>query len=333
MTIAWDAVNARSRGLMTRLLDRSQLESLTRSADPDALSAQLLRMTGGSARQPTSVDSLVHRMNGDLLLALSRWATYHDQLSLLFEDEDRRNLRILLRGAAQGISPSARLTGLLATPSLRADVLRDLATAGSVAEVVRRLSARSHPSSNFLREAIEREPSSLLAVEHALARCFAQRALALTRHRARPLRAYVRGTIDLENVWSLLMAGEAPSEEWAEPAFLSGGAALSRSHFIEVARAPSSTERRRAIATLFLGRPLAQAFADESAPVSTLEARVLAARIDEQRRRSRIAPNSAAPCLLYVLRLRAQAWNLRRIAWGKSMALPPAAIEAELVAS
>lgn len=330
--IEWGDLDARARGLATRLPAADDLERLARAPDLDALEealATLLEAKDATPRPPperTILDALAARV-----ALLRRWAGPDREIALrgVFDDEDRRSVRILLRGAAQGAPPEARLAGLVPTPALPVERLEGLARERSVERVAGRLAALDHPWGGPLVERIEAGPFDLLTLEVEATRVYARRALERPRDRA--IEAHARETIDLDNAWSALLSGSFTAEVDADSVFVEGGLAIDRARFLGAARIDGVEASRETIAAAFraVGSPLAGPFADLAIDASRLEGEVLAARIEARRAEALRDPLSAAPLLRYLLRLRALATDLRRVVWGRALGAPPSIVTAE----
>ncbi len=74
-------------------------------------------------------------------------------------------------------------------------------------------------------------------------------------------------------------------------------------------------------------------FDDPDVPLALLEARALRARIAAERRAARLDPIGPAPILEFLMRLRAERGDLRRINWGIAEGLPTMSIVGQLVAA
>lgn len=327
----WGDLDARARGLATRLLTRETLERLTasphRAALRSSLAAALELREGVPERSPERLilDDLARR-----IALLRHWAGADraGTLRVIFEDEDRRSVRALLRGADQGAPPDARITGLIPTPSLPGTALEALARERSVERVAGRLAETGCPYGPPLVERIATGPFDLFALEVETLRTFSSRALEDARDGV--VEAHVRETIDVFNAWSALLSGSFTAEIDADAVFVDGGRGIDREAFAGAARIDDVDRSREAVARAFrtIGSPLWRPFADLALDPTRLEAAVLAARIEALREARLRDPLSAAPLLEYVLRLRAQAADLRRIVWGVALGAPASVVAA-----
>jgi len=329
MTV-WDDLNARARGLATHLLGRAALDRMARAADLPAVATELAHrgypVPAGAGAAP-ALDLGARRAAGTRLALLARRAGHRaEPLRILFEDEDRRSIVALLRGAAAGAPEDQRLAGLVPTPALPERALRALARQSSLSSVAALLGAWRHPLADDLpREATAAEPD-LLRLETAVTRVFARRALAGARRTGRHglLSRYVRDLIDQENAWAALSLS---SEREARPAdyWLEGGERLTREVFERAFGAGGPAAAAPLLATALAGTPIAAALADAAdRGAADLERRALAGRIRDLQSEARHAPLSPAPLLWYALRLRAEVLDLRWLAWGLTLGAPPA---------
>jgi hypothetical protein len=176
----WGDLDARARGLSSRLLDREALLALARSAGLPALRAALpagLRPPG-RATDPTPIDlERTARAHAARQLAiLSRWADRRrDALAVIFEEEDLRSARALVRGAAGSLPPARRLAGLLPTPTTPEPALIDAAEAPSPQAALERLAAWGRPDAEAAARTAGGIAHDLFHIESLLARGFAGR--------------------------------------------------------------------------------------------------------------------------------------------------------------
>lgn len=333
----WGDLDARARGLSTRLLDRAGLLALARAPGLPALG----RALPADRRPSTEVGDLTaHEIEravrghaARLLVLLARWADRRrPALSVVFEEEDLRSVRALLRGAAGFVPPERRLAGLIPTPTLPEPVLVDAARAESPQAVLERLASWGQRNAGLAAGAGGGIAPDLFRIEVQLARMFARRGTDAARKGGKGLRAYAAEVVDLENAWSALLAGGYGTQVPAADLFIEGGRALDRDRFLEAAGAGDPIGRRRLVARAFAGTALEPPFSDPATPSTKLEAAVLRARIEEQRIAGRVDPLGPAPLLEFALRLRAQVRDLQVVAWGVALAAPPDVMTAELVA-
>ncbi len=331
----WDDLNARSRGLATHLVTGSQLEALSRAPDLPALAQDLRRLgftieEGGEPNRPAVLELAVRRWAAAYTNVLTRWAGPRaEPLAVLFEEEDRRSLRAILRGAAQGVAADQRLAGLIPTPVLPERALAELAIQPTPATVATLLVAWRNPYGSPLLAAAGAAHPDLAQIELVLARTFGARILRTTRRAGGVLRAYAAETIDLENVAAALVLSTETKDIVPKKVFLPGGARVTIQDFEEAVASGAATLAAERLARAF-GRT---AYADvlrrhEREP---LEEALLAARIARLRRLQRLSPLGVVPVLLSFLRLRAQVFDLQRIIWGVALGTPQPEMAAGLV--
>lgn len=331
----WADLNARARGLSTHLLGRAALERLAGSPDPVALARALDSIWSGEEPTPRHIggpERVVRRTTADRMSLLARWAGPRvEPLEVVFADEERRSVRSLVRGALQGAPPRERLRGLVPTPGLGVTALEAAAGRRSIEGVIETLEERGHPWGPGLLARIDSGPFDLFQLELEIDRIHARRIRAAARGGDDRLRHHVGRTIDLQNAWTLLLAGSFLAETDADDTWIEGGEALGQARFEAILAEPDGEARRERLADVFSGAPLGRLFGDPSIPGSKLEPAALGARIAEARRAALHAPLSTAPILLYALRLRAQAVDLGRVAWGVALGAPRPAVSNELV--
>ncbi|TFG52018.1 MAG: hypothetical protein E4H38_00115, partial [Gemmatimonadales bacterium] len=231
MTI-WDDLNARARGLGTHLLGRAALEHLAHARDlptiATALASRGYAINESDRGSGASLELAVRRAIALRMRILARWAGARTGiLAVLFEDEDRRSITALLRGAAQRAPAELRVSGLIPTPELPERALEELARQPTPRAVTSLLAAWRHPlAPALLRPATSPEPD-LLEIETALSRAFAKRALSASRRAGRHglLFHYVQQVIDLENAFTALILSEDKKPSVANY-WLPGGRAI-----------------------------------------------------------------------------------------------------------
>lgn len=336
--MSWGPVNARSRGLATHLMPRRQLDALARVADLDALAAELQQvgfLVPEADAGPAALELAVRRRAATELRRLDRWCEDEPALrTIIYEDEERRSLRALVRGALASAPAESRMVGLIPTPALPERALSELARQPTPATVAALLVAWRHPCGAALRrEAAGAEPDAL-RLEVQLNRVFAQRiTLAASRAGGGRLRAYVRELIDIENVLAAIVLAEQAGDVTPKDMFLAGGERVSIGVFeqaIATERAPLAGAR---LALAFGTGAIATTLRRHEGLGSGLERAVLQARIAALRDEARRDPLGPAPVLGFALRLRAQSLDLRRLIWGTALAAPAAVLSSGLVTS
>lgn len=336
MRARWEDLATRARGLATHLLGRAELDALARVPGLDALSDALRArgfLPGEGPATPEALELAVRRMAGTRLGVLAAWGRARNALlAVVFEDEDRRSLRALLRGAVRGAPPDERLAGLIPTPGLPELALAELAgqpTPGGIAVLLTAWGSPYGPA--LLPDAAGARPD-LLTLEYRLNALFASRALRGARAaRSRGLIEFVRETIDLENACTALVLAGAELDAPPQTAFVSGGRRLPVAAFSEAVAAPDAGEAARRLAAAFGSEPVAGAFTQAASDPAGIEEALLRHRIAAQGAAARRNPAGPPSVLYYVLRLRAEVLDLQHVIWGVMLRAPRAAIAAALV--
>ncbi len=328
MRPVWDDVIARVRGLRTHLLTRETLRDLARESRPAGVAHRLAQagyQLDPGAASAGSLELAIRRTAAGRMGTLARWCRARTAvLRVVFEDEDRRSLRQILRGMVDGSAPDLRLAGLIPTPALPERALEELARCDTVASAAALLTAWGHPAAPVLLAAGAARRPALLPLEVALTRRFAGRALAAARKDG-TLRGFVREGIDLENVWTAaVLAGNAPDLDPAS-CFVPGGARITPQLVCEAAALPDAGSALRRLAAELGRTRLAQALLQAADRPWDIEQLVLAAREQDQIDRMRLMPLSLAPVLSYVLGVRLEVMALQRIIWGAELGAPGAA--------
>jgi vacuolar-type H+-ATPase subunit C/Vma6 len=322
MSVDWVAAVTRARGLWGRLLSAEQLERLTRAPSLDALRPLLADALRDAAPpldpSARALDACVRAMVVARMATLRRWCeSVLGPLAVVFEDDERRAVRALLRGAAARVSAAERLACALPSHRLPAATIAELTRAATLREVVAGLAARGDPYGRALVGLAAMPEPSLWTAELLLSRTYANLARSSARGAGEHLMAYVREQIDLENTWSALLLASHRDGEAAEACFLEGGARVDRGTFLEAAAAPLADAVDRLAARHASG--LAAALRAGSGDLPAMERRALEARADAQRQAARIAPLGPATILSFVLQLQLQALRLRQLVWSRAL--------------
>jgi hypothetical protein len=319
-----DAI-ARARGLARHLLSEPTLERLAGSGGSAALAAELARLghpvPDDAAATLTGAEALraaIEAESARRLGVVARWLGRRRALfACIFEDEERRVLRALLRRALAGSadrSPPPRTEALLSLP---APVRADLARAGDASRVIRILRRARSPWAPPLAATLRKREADPLALEGALDATWAARARRGARRGGSALVAWVAEEIDLENAWSLLLGvgGE-----------LEGGRRLPRELRDLILREPEPSARREQLARAFAGSAPGDVLADPEVALHALERRVRHARERACTRAARLDPLGPLALLEILLRLREETARLRRIGLAVAQGVPePAA--------
>lgn len=329
-------INTRARGLRTHLLHAQDFERLARTGTLAALHRDLSARgftRSDAPATPASLERQVRQRAAEQMAVLARWATdgRDEVLAVLLEDEDRRSIGAIVRGAAQGAASEDRMSGLVPTTHLSERALRILASQPTPADVVRMLVVWNHPFGPPLVSAVAEPHPSLLHVEVALQRAFAERARQRASRGGSQLVDYVQQVVDVMNAWSALMHFPERDPALADVVFIEGGRWLDRDAFGALWKLESRAGVRRRLAWELRASPLSDVFASEQESIAELDATVLRAQIAWQHRCMRLDPSGAAPIIAFALELRAEVLNLRRILWGIALQAPAALIQSELV--
>ncbi len=328
----WGDVNARARGLATHLLDRDTLAGLAAAPDWSVFVSRVASLgypLGGAAMADLAAfDRAVGLVASRRLSLLGRWlATRQAVLAVVLEDEECRTVRALLRGAAQGASPGARLRAIMPTPQLPVNRLERLAHASSVPEFVGDLVRAGHPAGRALQDVLRHTKiPNLQALDWALARLFSERATRAARPGGPVVRSFVAELVDQENVWTLLLATPPEAAGPVDRDFLPGGCRLTREEYARLRTGRDSQRLVQELSVLFKGTALGAALAVEPLDMPSLPLRAAAARIAWLRSLSRRDPLGPAVVLGVMERIRAEARALRGIAWGVSLGAPASTV-------
>jgi vacuolar-type H+-ATPase subunit C/Vma6 len=318
----WVDVIARARGLRTHRLSSATLAAVRAAPDLPTL-GRVLTEAGfplpAGARRPTELDLAVRRRAAAELRTLARWCgSRAAELPVILEDEDRRSLRALFRGVLQHQPAELRLHGLVPTPTLPERALAELSLAQTTGEVVSLLTLWNHPFAAALSGPASASLPDSLALDIALDRVWAGRAITGARHGGRELMRFAGDAIDLSNAATLLALGGAPGRSGPD-LFLEGGPRLTQTTFAALLPRDRALAAQ-ALADLFRGTPYAAALRLGWHP--GLEDALLAARLDVQRRAARRLPLGVAVILWFALELRAESLMLSRLIWGLTLGAP-----------
>ncbi|HET9386761.1 MAG TPA: V-type ATPase subunit [Gemmatimonadales bacterium] len=336
MNAGWEDLATRAHGLATHLLGRRDFDVLAAASSLDELSEALRKRGFVVPEGAISADVLeltVRRTAAARLRILSRWAGSRNAvLAVIFEDEDRRSLRAILRGAVQGAPADLRLAGIIPTPALPERALRELAAQATPRAVATLLTTWGNPYGSALLRHTESTQPDLLAIDDCLNRTFAARALRGARiAHNRTLVEYVRLVIDLENACAALVLAAGPrTDASAKQAFVEGGRHLSLAAFLQTVSAGEAGAGQR-LAVAFRPAGLATAFERWAGDPAAIEHRVLRYRIAALKGAERRDPAGPAAVLGFALRVRAEVLDLRRLIWGIVLRAPRSELGAGLV--
>lgn len=304
------ALATRARGLATGLLDGAAIAAIESAASPGELAAALARAGYGPADRLDSADAIdracAERASLDFEV-LVRWAGDSAALAVAVGEQDRRNLRALVRGLVARATAERRRAAVVATPSMPAALVDELVAAMSAREIGRRLARAGHPLAAAIAGAAA-EPVDLLELEIALAQAHAARLRAARASRA--VAVEVAQIIDADNLGAAVALGAAPPGVDLDGGrcYIDGGARLDRGRYLAAIGGD-----RQGLARAFAGTPLAAAV-DAAAP-GALEDAALAWQLATQGALRRRRPLGAAPVLWLFARRRADHRLINRAAW------------------
>lgn len=303
------AIAARARGLATTIASPDALAAIDRARDAGELAAALARAELHIAG-PVSADAIDRMASGRIARDLAVLARWSDAIAPLELDEDRRSLRVLVRGLASGAPTTARLLAAIPTIRLPAHALAALAALPTIEQLAPALARLHHPLASALAGA--RSPVDPLELELRLMRRFAE----LAQSRDPALRVYLAQLIDAENAGAALLLAARGAGIDRDRAFVPGGSRIDRDRFV-AASSDSIDVARTRLAVVLAGTPLAAALF-QPAPAA-LDDAALAWQLQTQARLRRTDPLGLAPAIHAVLLRRAEARHLRRAAWRVAM--------------
>ena len=329
-------INTRARGLRTHLLPASDLERLARTTNLLALQRELSGLGYVPSDTPATAMSLekaIRRHAASQMAILDRWCTDDRRaaLAVIFEDEDRRSIQAILRGAQQGTATEARMAGLIPTTSLPERALLTLAGQPTPTDVIRMLALWGHSLGAPLVAAASGPHPSLFEIEVELQRAFARKASARADQGGRQLVEYVEQIVDIMNIWSALLHFVERDPSIVDMTFVEGGRWITRDVFHKLMSLETRPQVEKRLAWELRKSAFASVFRDDIEDLAELEGKMLRAQIDWQNRAVRFDPSGAAPIIGFAIELRAEVVNLRSIVWGVALQAPTALIQAEMV--
>lgn len=328
MSVRWEDLDARVRGLALHLLDRDAMAELAAAPDPASLQRALERhgfLAAGDPADAASLELAIRRWAARPVAILQRWLDDREPLlRVVLEDEDRRSLRAIVRGAVAGAPPEQRLAGLIPTRSLPERVLEELARQADARAVAALLSSWHHPFGAPLLAAAAAGPEpDTFALELALDRTWAARATDGAR-RCRRMRRIAAGAIDLRNARAAVTLAAEPQDQPVEAALLPGGRRVDRAHFVAAAQADGAAAAAALLAEALGSRTLAVVLRRHASEPGRLDDAILSWRIGRLARRIRLDPLGPEPVIHFLLRLRRQVVALRRVVWSAALGAPSA---------
>lgn len=325
----WVDVIARVHGLATHLLQPEQLAALARCADLAAVTA-LLQSFGYPVDPdddaPAALELAARRVAAQRLRLLAWWCgTRTELLAFVFEDEDRRSLRALARGAAARTPAEQRLSGLIATPSLPERALTELAAQSSLPAVAALLLVWAHPYGPALVAPAGAAVPDLFRIELAINRVYAARAVKAVGQR-QPLARWVHERIDDENALTAIALSAASSDITPRDTFLPGGASLGIDTFEEAVVARTGAVARLARVA---GPAMAEALRRTGGAAERLDVALTHAWIEQLAAEQRREPLGPAAIIRYALAIRAEVMDVGRAIWGVALGAPAPVIAAD----
>jgi vacuolar-type H+-ATPase subunit C/Vma6 len=328
MAVREIALVARARGLATHVLSRETLETLADAEDLDAFMERVSRLgasvePAGEPRDTIALERAVRQTAARHLATLRRWQDRTPNVLDVFAAfQDRRSLRSLLRGAAEGAPPNRRLAGLLPTVSLPEDVLSALARLATPLDVVRHLVRSGHPDVQRLRAVVSGSQTDLLSVEVELLRRFSRAVTTTAAHGDHVLRDFVRSVVDLANAQNALQMGGEPRDLDTEAMFVRGGRWLTLEAFVAIVRSASADAALAALAAAVRPSPLASWLPVVARDLAHLDRAFLTGWLAALTSAMRLDPLGGATVLRLLLLIEAQSRDLRALAWGAALRVP-----------
>lgn len=325
MSVRWDPVATRARGLATHLLDDEALRGLARAADRAELAAMLdsgpyreiVRRTGGGAE---ALERALTRHHAGRLAILVRWLTPDEGvLAPVFLALDAEAVRRIARGILGGAPPEERIQDAIPTPTLGRKELALLATTESVGALVGLLRIWEHPLGAALAEEAEAPRPDPFRLEAALGRGLGRSLFEATRKGDRGLRAYAAEEIDGWNVGAALVLAGSDTEVDRRTLFVEGGSIIDADAFLDAASAPDKDRAEDVLAEAARGTPFERPLSARPSTPAAVDDRILDARIARLRGEIRRRPLGSAPVLWFVLRLRRERRALRHAIWRTSL--------------
>jgi vacuolar-type H+-ATPase subunit C/Vma6 len=325
VSVPWDALACRARGLATHLLSEERLRELERAQDVRRL-VRLLEPSPYAAlvsphqTAPEAVDRAVSRSVAHRVETLARWAGSDPRpRAPIFLELDAHSVRAVVRGIVGGSTPEERLISAVPTPTLGPRALGVLAGADTTGAVAATLTAWAHPLGPYLLEEGRRAQPDLFRLETALVRCLAEHAPTAAERGGRVMVEFVQETLDVQNILTAILLAGARTETEPAGLFVDGGAVITRARFLEAAAAPDRERGAEVLVRATRGTIFAAPLRERPTSTSAAAHGILRARIDRLRDGSRRDPTSALPVLLFLLELRREVRSIRRALWRTSL--------------
>jgi len=245
-------INARVKGMRSRLLPPGRLEELLGVPDLDSFLQALVNTPYGAELQEAltryqglrAVDEALSRA---FQKAARRVLSFADGkprtlIQVLLLHWDVHNLRAVLRGKHSGHPPEAVEATLIPAAELSDVRLRELLQQPDVAAVISTLATWGHPLAEALASSLPgyQDSHNLLSLELALDRAYYDWALRAARGRgydAARVKELVRTQVDFTNVKTAFKVQQVPelTPDQRERFFLEGGAVVTRNVFRNLA--------------------------------------------------------------------------------------------------
>lgn len=322
-------VNARARGLAGHFLPPAGMRRLAASRTVSAYAVELARAGYAAELTPpvtiAALDHLIAEVTAARLNLLAGWlgprlAAFRS----LFLWGEVAVLRALVRGVAGGVAPTARLRGLGPSLLLPAPALARAAAADSLVALHRVLAHAGHPAAEVIvTHGAGATQGDLLRLELALRRWWADQVRAGARHAGLEARQLAGRAIDHQNMVALLLAPSWGVEVHPEEMFLAGGQVLQHKGFLEMAAEQDQERRRALLARALAGTPAGPCLADPGIRIEEVPNQLLAGGLAAARKESALQPLGAAPLVVVVRMIEAEARNLRRALHAVALGAPP----------
>jgi vacuolar-type H+-ATPase subunit C/Vma6 len=179
----------------------------------------------------------------------------------------------------------------------------------------------AHPDAARLAPLVAQSQPDLLAVDLALLRGFADRAVRAAGRADEPVWEFVGAVIDVGNAQTALLVAGEPRDVAAADLFVAGGRWLPVAVFAAAVAAGSAERALTALEPALARSPLAPSPKTASDAID-LDRRLLVAALARLTRMSRLEPLGSAPLLRVLLLIEAQTRDLRAAAWGAALGTP-----------
>jgi V/A-type H+/Na+-transporting ATPase subunit C len=223
---AFDYGNARLRAMKSRLLSRQELEALT---EVGSLRGLIAALTKTPYRKPvetalartSGMDCIASALRDDLVSTLGKIPTYYmdeaaEMVVIVLRKYDIHNLKAILRGLANHISPAEILSILIPVGELKVDLLAELARAPDPRAAIDLLASTNSPFAQPLLDLRTEHPGAdLPRLELALEKwsfSHAKDYLESERQNGKILSSSLDLDADLTNLLTVLRFAQTPQE-------------------------------------------------------------------------------------------------------------------------